>query len=164
MQSLFLGFARSILVQILRQNPHLLLYFHEKVSISGEASLLSSSIAKEMMKTALSNCEKLYLIINGLNKCGRAERHEITAWLQDTIQDLLVTNADSIRCLFVNQDDRAAQEDLEGVPNIKITNENQDDIAEFAVAWDKRIERKFGKVQQNNCRISQIIPARAQGA
>ncbi|KFA52172.1 hypothetical protein S40293_00599 [Stachybotrys chartarum IBT 40293] len=163
MRSSFLGFARSILAQILGQNPHLLPYFHEKASMSGDASLLSSSIAKEMMQTALSNCMKLYLIVDGLDECGRAERREITAWLQDTVQDLLVTNADSIRCLFVSQDDGAAREDLEGVPNIKITNENQDDVAEFAAAWDKRIERKFGKVRQNNCRISQIIPARAQG-
>ena len=74
----FIGVARSILAQIHVQNPHLLPYFHEQASISGDAMLTSTSVAKEMLGIAIESCEKLYIIIDGVDECKPKERKEVS--------------------------------------------------------------------------------------
>lgn len=159
----FLSVARSILAQVLDQNPHLLPYFHERASISSDVLLTSTEVAKEMIQTALSSCEKTYVIIDGLDECGRGDRREITSWFQTVVEALPVTEMDSIRCLFVGQDDEVDLDGFRNLPTIKITDENRDDLKDFATVWHQRIENKFGTLQSKNYNISNIISARAQG-
>ncbi|PGH01881.1 hypothetical protein AJ80_08953 [Polytolypa hystricis UAMH7299] len=157
----FLSVSRSILAQMLNQHPHLLSYFHEKASMNSDALLTSMKLAKEMMWESLRSCENTYIIIDGLDECGRDARKEITSWFRKVVEDLPATEMDSIRCLFVSQDDGIAVEDFRNVPIIKITNENLIDIDDFASVWHQRIEARFGVLKNSN--IRNIISARAQG-
>ncbi|RYP61328.1 hypothetical protein DL771_010167 [Monosporascus sp. 5C6A] len=122
-----------------------------------------NSVAKEMLQTALNSCEKLYLIIDGLDECKLKERKEIASWFQTAVESLSATEMDPPRCLFVSQEDEVALQDFRDLPAIKITDENRDDLAEFAAVWHRRIEHKFGALQSNNCHVSRIISARSQG-
>lgn len=159
----FVSVVRSILAQILAQNPHLLPYFYEKASISSDATLGSSTVAKEMIKTALNSCEKTYVIIDGLDECARDERKAIAASFRAIVEGLPPIEKGSVRCLFVSQDDGIARDDFRNLPNINIKDENRGDLGEFADVWHQRIEGKFGKLESKNHQISKIITARAQG-
>jgi len=125
--------------------------------------LTSIPVAKDMIETAFSSCEKAYIIIDGLDECGREDRKEISSWFQTAVQAVSATEIDSVRCLFVSQDDGAAREDFRNIPAIKITDENRDDLTDFAGVWHRRLESKFGQLRSKSCHVSHIISARAQG-
>jgi hypothetical protein len=156
------------LAQLLDKNPHLLSFFHERASISNEATLGSATIAKEMIETALKSCEKTYLVIDGVDECvlparGYDDRNEIASSFQEIIKNLPVTEEVSIRCLFVSQDDDTFQGYFGHLPTIRIADENQGDLKSFSFVWQQRIEEKFGELRSKNYNISNIISARAQG-
>ena len=159
----FINLARSILSQMLSQHPHLLSYFHEKASMSRDAVLSSLAVAKDMIRTALHGSDKTYIIIDGLDECSRDDRKEISSWFREAVESLAPSEMDSIRCLFVSQDDGIARKDLGSLPTIKITTENETDIKAFAMARHKEIEEKFGELRAKDCHITNIICARAQG-
>lgn len=160
-RSSFMAVARSILAQILSQNPQLLPYFHEKACIG--AVLSSPEIADEMLHTALNSCEMAYLIIDGLDECKEAERNKISKRFLGIIEALPPANMDSIRCLFVSQDDGPARKTLGHLPTIKITTENKEDLKDYAAVWHQKLEAKFGSLRSNESHIGNIISARAQG-
>lgn len=163
MRNSFMAVARSILAQILSQNSHLLPYFHEKAYLSSGAVLSSTDVADEMLQTTLNGCERTYLIIDGLDECGQTERTKISSRFLRITQALSHTDMDSIRCLFVSQDDGTARKTLGDLLTIKITSENKEDIVDFAVVWHEKVEAKFGKLRSHNTHIANIISARSQG-
>lgn len=163
MRNSFMAVARSLLAQILSQNSYLLPYFHEKAYLSSGTSLSSPEIAYEMLQTTLNSCERVYIILDGLDECGSMERTHISKTFQNIIEFLAPAKMDSIRCLFVSQDDGTARKTLGDLPSIKITTENKEDLKNFAVVWHERIEAKFGKLRSSDTHIANIISARAQG-
>ncbi len=160
-RSSFMAVARSILAQILSQNHQLLPYFDEKACVG--AGLSSPEIADEMLSTALNSCGLTYIIIDGLDECREAERNKISTRFLRIIEALPPENMDSVRCLFVSQDDGPARKALGHLPTIKITTENKEDLKEFAAVWHERLEVKFGLLRSNDSHIGNIISARAQG-
>jgi hypothetical protein len=163
MRNSFMAVVRSILAQILFRNPHLLPYFHEKASLSNSTILSSTDIAEEMLQTTLNSCERTYLIIDGLDECGQTERMKISSRFLKIAEALAPAEMDSIRCLFVSQDDGAARKTLGNLPTIRITTENKEDLKDFAAVWHEKIEVKFGILRSNDTHIANIISARAQG-
>jgi hypothetical protein len=159
----FMAVARSVLAQVLSQNSHLLPYFHEKACVSGDAVLSSTAVAEEMLQTALNSCGRVYLIIDGLDECGQKERIKISSLFPRITEALPPEDMDSIRCLFVSQDDGIAGKTLGHLPTIQITTENKEDLKDFAAVWHKRIEVKFGELRSNDSHIANIISARARG-
>ncbi|KAK3342072.1 hypothetical protein B0T25DRAFT_358324 [Lasiosphaeria hispida] len=161
----FISVARSILAQLLAQNPHLLPYFHEKSSLIGDTSLTSKAVAKEMIQTALSYCRRTWIILDGLDECLRDERIEIASFFRKIVEIEVLSpdTTELTRCLFVSQEDGVATDSFGGIPNIKIANKNRDDLKDFAEAWHQKIEAKFGQLRQSNCHIANIITAKAQG-
>ncbi|KAH8586238.1 hypothetical protein B0O99DRAFT_644911 [Bisporella sp. PMI_857] len=149
----FLAVARSILAQILSQNPRLLPYFDEKACISGDTVLSSAEIANEMLQTTLNSCGRTYLIIDGLDECAPKERKNIISCFSAITE---------IRCLFISQDDGFTGKTLRDLPTIRITTENKEDLKEFAAVYHKKLEARFGELP-SNYHIANIISARAQG-
>lgn len=155
----FNNIARSVLAQILAQAPHLLPYFYEQASLSKDTILTSDHTAKEMLQSILNTCSKIYIIIDGLDECGRLEGKKIVSYFQNLIDHLPPEQMDSVRCLFVSQDDAES-----GIPSIKVTAlENKGDIGHFVSVWHKRLEEKFGDLQSKENHIANILFARAQG-
>ncbi|CAG8962046.1 hypothetical protein HYFRA_00005088 [Hymenoscyphus fraxineus] len=159
MRNSFIAVARSILAQILLQNPRFLPYFHEKAYLSDGTILSSPSIAGEMLQTTLNSCDLTYIVIDGLDECGLKERINISNQFREIVDATPLAEMGSIRCLFVSQDDGTAQKTLGDLPFIRITTENQQDLRNFAA----KIEEKFGKLRSNDTHIGKIITARAQG-
>jgi hypothetical protein len=76
-QDNFLALARSLLVQLLKQDKGLLPYFYEKCCDSGETILKSEALVEELMLFALKNCKSAYIIIDGIDECPREERKHV---------------------------------------------------------------------------------------
>lgn len=159
----FISVARSVLRQLLGQNPHLLSYLHEKASLSSDTVLTSKPLAKEIIKTALLSCRKTYIIIDGLDECPRDERKEISNFFRKLVESVPPGDMELPRCLFVSQDDGVALESFRDLPMIKIADKNKADLRDFAQVWHQKIEAKFQGLRDRNHHIANIITARAQG-
>lgn len=151
-----------MLAQLLHQRPSLTSYFFERASTSGH-TLLDSTTAREMIRTVLSSCDKTYIIIDGVDECGRNDRDDIVEAFMTTIENLPAEAVGSVRCLFVSQDDENARRHFRDIPSIKIGDKNQDDLQDFAIQRHSELEAKFGPLQSKDCHISKILIARARG-
>ena len=163
----FLAVARGILSQLLTcngSNDSLILYVDEKASCSGETTLNSTKLAKELLETAFQSFKKTYIILDGLDECHRTERREICEWFRNLVNGLPREEMDSIRCLFVSQDDGFARKDLSMLSSIKLTAaSNKTDIEICARAWHRKIEERFGSLDAKKLNVANIVTARAQG-
>ncbi|KAI1130797.1 hypothetical protein F5Y10DRAFT_275838 [Nemania abortiva] len=157
----FVSVARAVLTQLLRQRPRLAPYFFEKASTSGHV-LLDPNTAMEMIQTVLSSCDRTYIIIDGVDECARGERDEISEAFRNTIENLPVDVTGSVRCLFVSQDDDNARRNFRDLPTIKIADESQDDLRNFAEKRHLELETRFGPLRSKDCQISKILIARAR--
>ena len=142
----------------------LLSYLYEKASTSGEAVLTGPSLVKEILSMAVKNCERTYIIIDGLDECNRDDRKEITSWFRDLIDSLSPTDFGSIRCLFISQDDGPGRKDLSMLPTLKIRSEdNRCDIEVYANVWSKKIQEKFELQDDNRDEIAGRIATASGG-
>ncbi len=85
----FISVTRSILAQALVQNSALLSHFYEAAAQSPDVALSSTNTAKDMLQLALASCSTtMYVIIDGLDECGRADRKEIAVCYQSMVDGL----------------------------------------------------------------------------
>ncbi|KAI1354798.1 hypothetical protein F5Y01DRAFT_239570 [Xylaria sp. FL0043] len=159
----FIAVARAILAQLLLQRPHLTPYFFEKASTNGHALLNSTVTAREMIETSIKSCDKLYIIIDGVDECGHIHRDETIDVFHTSIENLPAEAFGSVRCLFVSQDDGTARRRFRNFPTIKICDQSEGDIKDFAENRHLALEAKFGPLRSKDCHISRILVARARG-
>ncbi|KAH8691089.1 hypothetical protein GQ44DRAFT_636325, partial [Phaeosphaeriaceae sp. PMI808] len=163
----FIAVARGILAQLTTQNKNLLPYIYEKASESGQKSLSTSALAKELLEAALRSYNTLggyhtlYIIIDGLDECEREDRKEIVSWFRRVITP---AEADDLRCLFISQDDGIARKDFSKLPSYKITDgDNRRDIVIFCELWAERIQQRFHLPSTPSPYIVDTIVQRAGG-
>ncbi|KAJ5723738.1 hypothetical protein N7488_001773 [Penicillium malachiteum] len=150
---------RSLLGQLIPKIPHLLPYFYEKASVSGEGFLSKPSIVKEMLQMALDSLDKTYIIVDGLDECGKQQAKEITSWFQDLMENLCLEDRSSVRCLFVSQDEAKIT-----APTISVTEHlNKGDLSKVAAVWHRQLENKFGPLRSSTTHIQNILLTRARG-
>lgn len=155
---------RGILSQLLFQDEALLIYLYEKVSTSGEVSLSTESVAKEVVETSIKNFQKLYIVIDGIDECEREERKQIVAFFQDVWESLPQDDSDALRCMFVSQDDNIARNDFKSIPSLKISEaDNKGDISAYAVARSSAIQTKHKLSDDRRRWLQELIVARAEG-
>lgn len=150
--------------QLVSQNSHLVQYFYEKLSLSGDPSLRTKSLARELLDVALNCSKTTYLVIDGLDECDRKDRKDIASYFKNAVQSLPRHDMDAIRCFFVCQDDAAARQDLTNIPSIGIRPaDTKNDIHNFAQVWKTKIEGKLGSLQDTGYDVVKIVTAKAQG-
>jgi hypothetical protein len=163
-RSTFLGVARGLLSQLLSQDDALLDFIHDKASKSGQATLSTESIAIDLLGTSIKNCDKLYVVIDGLDECERDERKKIVAFFENTWNSLPQIEQDSLRCLFLSQDDGAARKDFASMSFIKITQDHtKRDIQAYTLARSLEIQAKLSlspDLQQN---VQRLVADKAEG-
>ncbi len=163
-RSTFNAVARAIIAQLLNQNEELLPYLFEKASTSGEAVLESLTLTKELLETALKSSEKVYIVIDGLDECDSKEKKAIIQWFQLVVAGLPDTEFDSMRCLFISQDDGEVGKVLSKIPAIRIRPEDtRADIQTYATIWSKKIQEKFDLPNEKREDIIATVIERADG-
>ncbi|KAJ0110210.1 hypothetical protein J7T55_000642 [Diaporthe amygdali] len=160
----FLAIAKGLLSQLLDQNKHLIQYFYEKSSNCGEISLHTKVLAGELLRVALRCSKRTYILLDGLDECDARERRYIVEFLRNTVEALPTADMDSIRCLFVSQDDREARKGLSNIPSINVCpSDTKHDIHSFVRIWKDKIEQKFGNLPGMRYDIAKIVTAKSQG-
>lgn len=164
----FLAVAKGVLSQLINQNKHLIQYFYETSSNCGETSLQTPALAKDLLRIALSSSKRTYVILDGLDECDSKERRHIVQFFRETVEALPSADMDSIRCLFVSQDDKEARNHFKSsnmpIPLISICpSDTKHDIHSFVMIWKAKIVGKFGDLQGVRCDIAKIVTAKAQG-
>lgn len=160
----FVAVARGVLSQLLIQDDSLIPYLYEKTSRSGQTSLKTESLAKELLETAIKNHRKLYVIIDGIDECDRDQRKEIVSTFESLWESLPPADVDSLRCLFVSQDDSAARRDFARITKLKITeSDTKQDISAYANGWSMKIKDKFVLSQDYQQFVEDMISERAEG-
>ncbi|RBA12653.1 hypothetical protein FPRO05_04103 [Fusarium proliferatum] len=160
----FLAVARSFILQLLNQDKDLLLYLYRKHCDRNEAVLSSMPLVQEMLTFLLSSCKSAYIIIDGLDECGREERKVITQWFRHLIESLPKSAPDRLRCLFVSQDDRIGVKDLQGLAKIDIEpQDNKQDVLVYSQAQAGELRRKFEFSEEESSRIAVAVTDSVKG-
>jgi hypothetical protein len=163
-RSTFNAVSRAILAQLLSQNEALLPYLFEKASTSGQVVLESPMLTKELLETALKSSEMVYIVLDGLDECDPNEKKAIILWFKSVINALPDTEFDSIRCLFISQDDGEVGNLLSGIPAISIKPEDTRlDILTYATIWSRKIQKKFDLLDDKREDILTTVVERADG-
>lgn len=160
----FNAVARTIIAQLLTQNQDLLPYLFEKASTSGEIVLGSPKSIRETLETALKSSGKVYIVIDGLDECESQEKKAIIQWFQSVVAALPDHESDSIRCLFLSQDDGEVGKGFSKTPAIRIRREDtKEDIQQYINIWSKKIQEKFDLQDSKREDIVAAVVERADG-
>jgi hypothetical protein len=158
------GIARAILVQLLLQNESLLPYLFEKASSSGDTALESPELASELLATAIKSVQKVYVIIDGLDECDRKDKKSIVSWFRSMIDACSEEYPNSLRCLFLSQDDGDTGKLLSRAATITLTKTNtKQDIQDFTTTYAKRLQSKFDFAEDVLDKIIITVTERASG-
>ncbi|KAK8879908.1 zinc finger protein [Apiospora arundinis] len=138
----YVSIGRCFLSQLLLKHKDMLVpYLYERFSSNPDPILSSIATIESLLNVALKNCTYAYIIIDGIDECGRDERRKITRWFRDLIEDLQPPRQDQVRCLFVSQDDGIARKDFRGLEMIKIERQNsRADIHTFSLVSAEKIQ------------------------
>ncbi|KAH7163352.1 hypothetical protein B0J13DRAFT_634582 [Dactylonectria estremocensis] len=161
----FEAVGRGLLSQLMRDDEDLLLQLYEKGNLqSGEAVLRDASMTKELLDVALDSQKTTYIVIDGIDECGRDERKEICTWFTERIHKLEKTDFGNLRCLFVSQEDGIAKKDLAMISAIKILPSHvHKDIRRYIESWRMKIEEKHGHLDPAEHPLTDIIMASTRG-
>ncbi|USP81220.1 hypothetical protein yc1106_08494 [Curvularia clavata] len=160
----FLAVARGILSQLLFKDASLLSYLYEKLSTSGQVTLSLESTARELLEISLKAFEKLYIVIDGLDECEREQRQQIVSFFKDTWESVPSADKDSLRCMFISQDDDISRKDFAAMSSIKITESHtRKDITHFVAARSMIIKQKFDLTEDRKQWIQDQVTKSADG-
>ena len=128
-------------------------------------TLESPLLTKELLETALKSSENVYIVLDGLDECDTNEKKAIISWFQSMATPFPETELDSIRCLFVSQDDGEIGKLLSKTPAICIKPEDmRSDIQTYATIWSIKIQEKFELSDDKRETISSTATERANGS
>lgn len=134
--------------------------------MSKDSTLTSIEDAEKLLSlviTAAKQNKTIYLVLDGLDECGKVGHKKIAAWFQGFNQKLPANEKTLFRCLFVSQDD-GTKKSFTQVSQLKLVQADTiRDIESFAAHRHKDIESRFGPLTSAAHNISKIVPAKAQG-
>jgi hypothetical protein len=163
-RSTFLSVSRGLLSQFLSYDNDLLAYLYEKASSSGHSTLSTDVLARELLGVCIKNFEKLYVIIDGLDECERDERKQIITFLEDTWTSLPPKDVDSLRCLFLSQDDNVARKDHANMSSFKMNETHtKQDINAYCAVRSVEIGAKFHLSTDQQYDVQNILVTKAEG-
>ena len=160
----FIGFARSIILQLIQLQPLLVPLVFEEQSKGGTESLRSSKIAKEILAVALESFDDLVIIIDGLDECTKSQKDEISMEIRSLVASAEGGNSRNLRCCFLSQDDNDMGRLLKALPMFKITGEhNKEDILRFCQRRANEIGLNFGLPSQDIQALGECVSGNSDG-
>ena len=78
---------KGLLAQLIRLSPDILPYIYAEVSASIQPVFDSPDNLMMFLDTVLSQAERLWLVIDGLDECEKKERKKIISWISKIISD-----------------------------------------------------------------------------
>ncbi|KAF2848794.1 hypothetical protein T440DRAFT_490948 [Plenodomus tracheiphilus IPT5] len=138
-------------------------FLYDKACTSGLPSLSTESTAKELVDISIKRFPKLYLVIDGIDECERDERKQIVEFFEKIWESLPQNDVDSLRCLFVSQDDNIARNDFKNMSSLKMTeSDTKGDISTYAAVRSLEIKTKHNLSDDRQRWIQAEITAKAE--
>jgi hypothetical protein len=140
------GILKGLVDQLLDKYPDLLPPCHTKHSTSGEPSLRSLSLAKQLFENFCSTVPKLFVVIDGLDECEPYERKQLLDTFVEVVTQCDIDDPGKLRVLFISQDFADIRRGLEKLAPEIVTlspRDNNGDIQTYVRGWVDRIADKY---------------------
>lgn len=160
----FTSIARGILAQLISRNEDILPFVYDKQASSGEVTLQSTKLLREVFDVVLAAIDKVVIILDGLDECEKEERKTTLSWLQTTIAKVIDTNPGSLRVLIFSTDEPDIRRSLSNATIKRLeTLDNRSDILSYIEIWSCKIAEKFELSQVRKEEIVSQISERTRG-
>jgi hypothetical protein len=152
---------------LLDQYSELLPPCHTKHSTSGEPSLRSLSLAKQLFENFCSTVPKVFIIVDGLDECEVYERKQLLDTFVEVVNQCEADDPGKLRVLFVSQDFADIRRGLEKlVPRIVALSatDNEGDIQTYVRGWVDRVAHDYAPFTQDMAEyLRNLTVSRAKG-
>ncbi|KAI0099457.1 WD40 repeat-like protein [Daldinia grandis] len=150
---------RSILDQLIIQDPAMSDHMFKKISVMDSPSLRLTKTLEALVKEALGCHQISYIVVDGLDESTPKEAERSVEWLLSLVKGRSRNTTTSLRILFCGQRDGVLDNLLADEPSISLeSSAHTEDIKGYCSRFCERIGDKFGISQefQNDiaCRIS----------
>lgn len=161
----FNAILRGLLSQLRLQQPDVVEFLFSEASKSPDVVLTSNKLACGILETCLKNSQLVYVVLDGIDECAtRAERSSICTWFREIVENLPAAAPDTIRCMFVSQDDGFARKDFAGLTTIEMQPHHAwHDIGTFCERGMQRLQQKFGVSASQALRMASAVTTAADG-
>jgi hypothetical protein len=134
---------KSLLNQLLSYNRDLVPYCHDKYSSSGELTMTSANLAKQLLELIFQKIPKQYIILDGLDECDIAERKVILSFFKTMVDRFDAYEPGKLRVLFISQDFNDIRKALPTAAVMSLgPADNQHDIKLYVDEWASKIQPK----------------------
>ena len=157
---------RSLISQLIRQNPKIVPLVFEKMCHVGGITLVSRKDAEELLNLVLaeSSSNSTYIIIDGLDECDIKEMTTIVTTLTTTAESVNATSPGFCRLFFTSRDENAIRRLLSSVETLQIRpKDNQRDIKAYTHTWSIKIQEKFALSESKRQELEESVISRANG-
>jgi hypothetical protein len=131
---------------------------------SGELTLISANLAKQLLDLFCQKLQKLYIIIDGLDECEILERKLVLSCFTSIVERYDAKDPGKIRVLFVSQDEDDIKKALSNAAVMALgPTDNENDIWSYVCTSTSKIQQKH---ELDNGQVEYIVDstcARAQG-
>jgi hypothetical protein len=153
-----------LLKQLICQCRDLVPFCHDKYSTSGELTLTSANLAKQLLDLFCQRIPKQYIIIDGLDECDIVERKLVMSFFNSLIDRFEKKNPGKLRILFVSQDEDDIRKSLTTASCLPLNpTDNAKDIKTFVHKWMVPIREKFELDEKSINYIEELTCFRANG-
>jgi hypothetical protein len=158
----FSSVVKSMLAQLLTQNPSLLPYLYDQCLKSGKVTLESRQECSRIFTTVLQAVPRTFIIVDGIDECEEKERKAIINIFTSLI-DHRDIDPGKIRVFFVSQALGDIKTALHMAEAFQLKEEHSKlDIENYAVKWSIKIKDRFPNMPEEA--RGQIVKLVCEGA
>ena len=139
----FHSVVKSIITQLLTQNPGILSYLYDQCLESGKVILASNGDCSKILATVLQAVTKTFIVVDGLDECEEQERRLILKYFTSLTTDNNLEPG-KIRVCFISQAISDIKVALRMAETLTLTEEHSKlDIKNYAIWWTTKIQQRF---------------------
>ena len=135
---------RTLLSQLLKYDHDLLPWCYDLYLNSGQPSLSSGDLCKEILKAVLTNGDKTFVLVDGIDECDKKEARLLVNVICDMVTVCDTQNPGKLRVMVISQDEPDIRRNLSAFSELSLkVIGNEDDIHRFVDVWCGKIQGKF---------------------
>jgi len=155
---------KGLLNQLLNQCRDMVPYCYDKHLSSGELTLSSENLAKQLLELFCQKISKQFIIIDGMDECDVAERKLVLSFFTKIVDRCDSYEPGKLRVLFVSQDFNDIKKALPTAAVISLgATDNENDIKLYVNERAMKIKQKHELENYQIERIKASTCAKAHG-
>jgi hypothetical protein len=143
----------------------LLSYIYDEFATVDETKLESTRTLEELLRLAFASQNTTFIVLDGLDECGRDEETGIVSWFQSVfLQSNSHEPVGMVRLLCISQRNGNLDRLLAKAPRVSLENEeHQGDIEAYAAQIAGKIRKNFDITPLDERNIAQNVAKTAAG-